>query len=182
VGGGDSHAHGRFAPTPGACQASGHERCRATDHLPTRRNPGRPTAMTRKSVRISRCGGGSFRGRFGPTSTSEDSGLVCAPAQIAADSPPTRRTVFDGGHREHSAMAAASANECPAANEMVSAGRPYDAEGPDVRRERHAQPGLCHCRTLGPPPVSESGLTPTFWTVPIIGDKTIFCLQCAGLS
>ena len=82
------------------------------------------------------------------------------------DGPPTRRADFDGGHREHGAMAAASANECPAADEVVSAGRSFDAQGPDLRRQRHAQPGLCGRGALGPPAVSPSGLTtPTFWTV-----------------
>src|ERR1700756_1573959 len=77
-----------------------------------------------------------------------------------------RRTNFDGDHRKHGAMAAASANECPTANALVSAGRSFDAESPDLGRERHARPGPCRGRTLGPPAVSASGLTtPTFRTV-----------------
>lgn len=75
------------------------------------------------------------------------------------DSPPPRRTDFDGDHREHGAMAAASANECPTANALVSAGGSFDAESPDLRRERYPQPGLCHRGALGAPPVSESRLT-----------------------
>ena len=39
---------------------------------------------------------------------------------------------------EHCAMAVASANECPTANAMVAEGRSFDAESPDLRRERHA--------------------------------------------
>src|ERR1700722_13428810 len=57
-------------------------------------------------------------------------------------------------------MAAASANECPPANALVSTGRSFDAESPDLRRERYARPGLCRRGALGSPPVSESGLTP----------------------
>jgi hypothetical protein len=71
-----------------------------------------------------------------------------------------QRTNFDGGHREHGAMTAASANECPTTNALVSAGRSFDAESPDLRHERHAQPGLCRRGALGSPPISESGLTP----------------------
>ena len=63
-------------------------------------------------------------------------------------------------HREHGAMAAASANECPTANALVSAGRAFDVESPDRRRERYTRPGLCRRGALGSPPVSESGLTP----------------------
>ena len=63
-------------------------------------------------------------------------------------------------------MAAASPNECSAANALVSEGRTFDAESSDLRRERHARPGPCRCRALGPPAVSASGLTtPTFRTV-----------------
>jgi hypothetical protein len=70
------------------------------------------------------------------------------------------RTNFDGDHREHGAMAAASANECPTANALVSAGRSFDAESPDLRHERDARSRLCRGGALGPPPVSQSGLTP----------------------
>jgi hypothetical protein len=45
--------------------------------------------------------------------------------------------IIDGGHRKYGAMAAASANECPTANALVSAGRSFDAESPNLRRERH---------------------------------------------
>jgi hypothetical protein len=41
------------------------------------------------------------------------------------ESPPTRRTDFDGDHREHGAVAAASANEFSAADALVSAGCTY---------------------------------------------------------
>jgi hypothetical protein len=57
-------------------------------------------------------------------------------------------------------VAAASANECPTANALVSAGRSFDVESPDRRRERYTRPGLCRRGALGSPPVSESGLTP----------------------
>jgi hypothetical protein len=68
--------------------------------------------------------------------------------------------LVNGDHREHGAVATASANECLTANALVSAGRSFDAEGPDRRRERYTRPGLCRRRALGSPPVSESGLTP----------------------
>jgi hypothetical protein len=74
--------------------------------------------------------------------------------------PAAAKTDFDGDHREHGAMAAASANECPAANALVSAGRSFGAESPDLRRERYARPGLCRRGALGSPPVLESGLSP----------------------
>jgi hypothetical protein len=62
-------------------------------------------------------------------------------------------------------MAAASANECPAANALVSAGRSFDAESPDLRRERHAQSRLCRRGALGPQAVPANGpTTPTFRT------------------
>jgi hypothetical protein len=57
-------------------------------------------------------------------------------------------------------MAAASANERPAANALVSARRSFYAESLDLRRERYARTALCRRRALGPPPVSPSGLTP----------------------
>jgi hypothetical protein len=73
---------------------------------------------------------------------------------------------IQGNHREHGAMAAASPNECSAANALVSEGRTFDAESSDLRRERHARPGPCRRRALGPPAVSARGLTtPTFRTV-----------------
>ncbi len=63
-------------------------------------------------------------------------------------------------------MAAASPNECSAANALVSEGRTFDAESSDLCRERHARPGPCRRRALGPPAVSVGGLTtPTFRTV-----------------
>ena len=65
---------------------------------------------------------------------------------------------------QHGAMTAASANECPAANAPVSAGRSFDAESPDLCCKRYTRPGLCRRGALGSPPVSERGLTPTFWT------------------
>jgi hypothetical protein len=80
--------------------------------------------------------------------------------------PPTRRTDLDSDHQEHGAMAAASANECSAADALVAEGRAFDAESTSRRRERYARPGPCRRRTMGLPSVSASGLsTPTFWTV-----------------
>jgi hypothetical protein len=43
---------------------------------------------------------------------------------------------------------------------MGPARRSFDAESPDLRRERCARPGLCRRGALGSPPVSDSGLTP----------------------
>ena len=57
-------------------------------------------------------------------------------------------------------MAAASTNDCPTTNALVSKGRSFDAESPDLCRERYARPGLRRRGALGSPPVSESGLTP----------------------
>ena len=66
------------------------------------------------------------------------------------DGPPTRRADFDGGHREHGAMAAASANECPAANEVVSAGRSFDAQSPDLPSSTARSTGIMRSRSVGP--------------------------------
>jgi hypothetical protein len=56
--------------------------------------------------------------------------------------------------------------ECPTADALAAEGRSFDAESSDLGRERHARPGPCRGRTLGPPAVSTSGLTtPTFRTV-----------------
>jgi hypothetical protein len=48
------------------------------------------------------------------------------------------------------AMAAASPNECSAADAPVSEGRLFDAEGVNLHRERDARPGARHRRALGP--------------------------------
>src|ERR1700753_791979 len=100
-----------------------------------------------------------------------------------ATASPMRRTNFDGDHREHGAMAAASANECPAANALVSAGRSFDAESSDLGRERHARPGPCRGRMVGPPAVSASGLTtPTYWTVSCVPGSTSVSSGGSALS
>ena len=56
--------------------------------------------------------------------------------------------------------------ERQAADALVAARRASDAQGPNLGRERHARPGSCRRRAMGPPSVSESGvITPRFWTV-----------------
>jgi hypothetical protein len=60
---------------------------------------------------------------------------------------------------ESTVQSATSANECSAADALVSEGRSFGAESTDRRRERHVQPGPCHGRTLCPQAVSESELT-----------------------
>jgi hypothetical protein len=77
-----------------------------------------------------------------------------------------RRTDFDGDHREHDAMAAASANECSATDALVAEGCSFDAESANLCDERYARPRPCRRRALGPSTVSASRMTtPRFWTV-----------------
>jgi hypothetical protein len=88
---------------------------------------------------------------------SNDEGRQLVFASVPAEvNSQTRRTDFDG---ERGAMVAASANDCPAADGLVAAGRSFDAESPNLRRERYARPGLCRRVTLSPPAVSASDLT-----------------------
>jgi hypothetical protein len=82
---------------------------------------------------------------------SIDGAATCGRPYRPCCRPPTRRSDLDGDHRERGAMAAAPANECVAADALVAAGRSFDADRANCRRERYARPGPRRRRALVSP-------------------------------
>ena len=94
------------------------------------------------------------------------------------DGPPTRRADFDGGHREHSAMAAASANECPAANEVVSAGRSFDAQKKRARNPRKAAIEVIEMSDIGQQLADDEHCPAVGKELRRASDRTVLAVNC----